>query len=107
MCVPGSLSLISCSLSVSHSAGRVVREGGRRGKPDRSALSLTNIHTVKQAVVNMLLRILSLKDQPPYGAPVPEQRHKLPDALDGVHLLSPSLQTWLIERIRCVVGPIQ
>lgn len=59
---------------------------------------LLHLHT--QAVVNMLLRILSLKDQPPYGAPVPEHRHTLPDTLNGVHLLSPSLQTWLIERIR-------
>jgi hypothetical protein len=56
----------------------------------------------------MLLKILSLKEVPPYGAPAnanannETSRHKMPAALDGVVMLAPRLQGWLIDKIRCV-----
>ena len=58
----------------------------------------------------MLLRILQLKDTPPYGGPSEGggggrgggRTVTVPDSLHGVEILAPELQRWLLERIRWV-----
>lgn len=58
----------------------------------------------------MLLRILQLKDTPPYGGPSEGggggrgggRTVTVPDSLHGVSILAPELQRWLLERIRWV-----
>jgi len=50
----------------------------------------------------MLLKILQLKDTPPYGRPsVDAVVRQLPEALEGIAILGPGLQAWVIAKIKC------
>lgn len=79
--------------------------------PTNPTLPTTQPNQTKQAVVNMLLRILELKDTPPYGGRSEGgggggrgggRTVTVPESLNGVEILGPGLQRWLLEQIRWV-----
>jgi hypothetical protein len=51
----------------------------------------------------MLLKILRLKETPPYGHPsVDPGARVMPESLEGIDIVGPALQAWVIAKIKCV-----